>query len=160
MSNKVHITENNRDIIDFTINSRYASNKSDLKALRALKNKVIEYLSGEERKLIYMLYSDNLSINEIAEQFNISHNHVHKKISKLKDDIKKIGDALVLYDLSVLTAEERILYEQYFCYRKSIQSIAVMQNKNRHIVSNEIKIIKAKLHDNLSQSSQKRSKTP
>ncbi len=159
---KFHITENNQDMIDFTvnsINSNYASNKYSRKALKALKDKIIEYLSGEERKLLYMIYIDSLSVEQIADKLNFTQNNVHKKIRKLKKDIKQIGDALVLYDLSVLTADEKIVYEQYFCYRKSIQSIAIMLGKDRRIISNEIKIIKTKLNDNLSQSGQNTEKT-
>ena len=156
MSN-IHFTDNNRDIIDYTINTKYASNKYSKKALKVFKDKIIEYLSPEERKLLYYIYIDSLSADQIADKLNLSRNYVYKKIRKLKNDIQKIGDALILYNLSVLTADERILYEQYFCYRNSIQSIAAMLNKDRHTVSKSIEIIKAKLHDNLSQNSKKNS---
>ena len=148
----MYITENNRDIIDFTINKqRYGKRSTDIEAYKILKNKILQYLSGEERKLIYMLYTDGCSVQDIADKMKISPDWVHKKIRKLKADIKQIADALILYDLSVLSDEQKAIYEMYYCYRNSIQFIANTLKKDRRIISNEIKIIEAKLGDKLSQ---------
>ena len=55
-------------------------------------------LKEEDRKCFKAYYFDNLSLNEIAENNDVSRNAIHKRLKKIENELKEYENKLKLYD--------------------------------------------------------------
>lgn len=54
-------------------------------------------LSEKDKKIFKYYYFDNLSLQEISENENISRNAIHKRIKKIEEELKNYEEKLYLY---------------------------------------------------------------
>lgn len=149
----VHMTNENKDLIDFELSQKKrknGKNKRNLEknALKAMKNKVLQYLTKEELLLVKYKFYFCLSNEAISKKLNISSQAVGKRYRKLEKDIEQIiNKYLELYaNEEMLTDKEKDIFELYFLYRLSYTEIAKKVGISRNLVSQTIKGITYKIN--------------
>lgn len=155
MAEIVHITDENRDIIDYKLymNDKIISNNLTKKALIAMKNKIFSYLNDSEKKLMYLAYADCLSSEKISIELNITPQTVRHRLKKLNKRIDKIIESMMSGYRQKLVPDEILIYEYFYLYNFSIKQLADKLNVDRKDVSNKLNIINLKMQqDKLSES--------
>ncbi len=146
----VHRTNENKDLIDFEINLQNCKieNSIEKNALKAMKNKVLSYLTKEELMLVKYRFYACFTDEEISKKMNISRQAVNKKFKKLSLDIEQIiNKCLELYaNFEMLNEKEKYIFELYFLYRLNYTEIAKKVNMSRNLVSQTIKGIIYKIN--------------
>lgn len=143
----VHRTNNNKDLIDYEISRSKNENNLELKALKAMKNKILSFLTQEELMLIRYKFYMCLTAEEISKKMNISRQAVDKKINKLSMDINQIIDRyLELYsNIEVLNDKEIQIYKLFYLYRLNYLAISKKLKVSRHTIAKSINEINYKL---------------
>ena len=78
---------------DFTWNFNVDKDK-----LKDYLDFLLEYLTEEERRIIYLKFFEGKTFRQIKEEFAVSHQMIHKKFHRAIKKLKKIANRLEAYN--------------------------------------------------------------
>lgn len=70
----------------------------DKEDLKEYLDSLLEYLSEDERRIIYLKFYEGLTFRQIKEEFSVSHQMIHKKFHRAIKKLRKIVEKLEAYN--------------------------------------------------------------